>query len=604
MRVRRTLLLLLSSCDIIVWVYSINYYDCSTPKEVQTYRVENSCEIKNQTKVERKGYTLLQDWLLESIIGFSCRVTRSTLVEYCGLFSHMKLAQAPDIEVHYPLSVEQCLHLVNTEKFLNRNVKIGAETILHQNDLGGIQISDNAVSCRGQQARIGESVVNDILQVSQYKVTVIKEKFNVDVRKNQVEVMATHEMLPIQCGPESGGCQAVDRTFVWSMPSNRCTLEKVRTVTMEEDSGYLVDRTHKVLLKKGTPVPAGSGCPNVPLYLTEYPHLYLSETTNWLGPEMGNDLDMEVYIKGRDDYLAFELEGKINREDGALQRKSCEDSITHQLDQGGLLPLGGGAFMKRNGDTIKKFRCQQKVGVLEERDTCFSAIPISGGFVKPSNRIFTRYSAKKHCNHFFGLKIKSLDGVWLEINPHIKELPEPRELPLMEHELEHEDLSTGGIYTEGELKACTQHLEMGDYHDAIMESITYQSYGLGSNLQPMPFEAASNWIQKPEIGSPLKTFCKWIESWGTYICLIALLVEAGHLSVWLVAAWLTFAQAGVEGFKALLYLMCCKPLQHSQRVSRRNDRIRKQDRQRMTLDPPNTSTEEGLQGTYIVMNTP
>ncbi len=596
----RLLLLVLFNCIMKSWGYSIRYYDCSTPQEVQTYRVENSCAPDNHTKLERKGYTILQDRTLETMIGFSCRVTCSTITEYCGSFSHNKLAKAPDIEVHHPLSVEQCLHMVNTEKFLNKDIKIGAETTIHTEDLGVILTSDNSISCRGQPTKIGNSVVNDILQVSQWKVIVAKEKFNINIRKSQVEVMASHEMLPMECGPESGGCQVGDRTFVWTLPSNKCTLEKVRTVTMEEVNGYLVDRTHKVLLKKGTPLPAGRGCPNIPLYLTEYPHLYLSETADWQGPEMGNDLDMEVYIKGRDDYLAFELEGKINKEDGALRQKSCEDSITHQLDQGKLLPIGDGVFMKRNGDTVEKFRCQQEVGVLEERDICYNAIPIAGGFVKPSDRVFTRYAAKKHCNHFFGLKVHTLDGTWVEINPHIKELPKPKELPLMEHSLQHEDLSTGGIYTEGELKAWTQHLEMGDYHDAVLESISYQSYGTGSSLQPTPFEAANNWIQGPNFSSPWKTFSKWIEAWGTYICLMALMIEAIHLVVWLVAVSLTIIHDGVEGSKALLYLLCCKPLQHSQRISRRHDRIRRLDKRLGTQDPLDTSAEDGVQGTYTV----
>ena len=582
------------------WGHSIKYYDCSSPKEVQTYRVENSCVVSNTTKLTSKGYTILQDRTLDSMIGFSCQITRSTLTEYCGSFSHNKLAKAPDIEIHHPLTVEQCLHVVNTQKFLNKDIKIGGETTIHTQDLGVILTNDNSISCRGQPTKIGDNVINDILQVSQWKVVIVKEKFNVNIRKSQVEVMATHEMLPIECGPESEGCQVGDRTFVWTRPRNQCTLEKVRTVTMEEDSGYLVDRSNKVLLKKGTPLPAGRGCPNIPLYLTEYPHLYLSETTDWQGPEMGNDLDMEVYIKGRDDYLAFELEGKINKEDGALKQKSCEDSITHQLDQGKLLPIGGGIFMKRNGDTIEKFQCQQEIGVLEERDTCYNAIPISGGYVKPSNRVFTRYAAKKHCNHFFGLKIHTLDGTWVEINPHIKELPTPRELPLMEHNLQHEDLSTGGIYTEGELQAWTQHLEMGDYHDAILESITYQSYGTGGELEPNPFQTANKWGQEISLSSPWRVFTKWIESWGTYVCLLALLVEAVHLTVWVVAVSLTVIQDGVEGSKALLYLLCCKPIQHSQRISRRHDRLRKKDRMQGNTEPLNTSSEDGIQGSYTV----
>ena len=174
----------------------------------------------------------------------------------------------------------------------------------------------------------------------------------------------------------------------------------------------------------------------------------------------------------------------------------------------------------------------------------------------------------------------------------------------MEHSLQHKDLSTGGIYTEGELKAWTQHLEMGDYHDAVLESISYQSYGTGSSLQPTPFGVANNWIQGPGFSSPWKVFSKWIEAWGTYICLMALMVEAVHLVVWVVAVSLTIIHDGVKGSKALLYLLCCKPLQHSQRISKKHDRIRRLDRKLGTQDPLDTSAEDETQGSYTVNENP
>ena len=558
-----------------VYSYSITYYDCGTPKEVKTYQVEESCKYVNNTPKSSKTYTLLQERTLETLTGFSCRVTRSTLTEYCGSFSHNKLAKPPEIEMHHPLTVEECLHMVNTQSFLSKEIKIGAETTLWKEDLGVILITDNAISCRGQSTKIGNNVVNDILQVSQYRITVEKETFKVNMRKNQVEVIATHEMLPVECGPESKGCQTIGQTYVWSMPQNRCSLERIRTSTMEEDSGYLIDRTHKILLKKGTAIPAGRGCPKLPLFLTEYPQLYLSETAEWSGPEMGNDLNMDVYIKGRDDYITFELEEKINKENGALQQKGCEDSITHKLDQGELLPLGNGIFMKRNGDAVEKFRCKQRIGVIEEKEDCYDAIPIESGFVKPYDRVFTRYSAKKPCNAFFGLKVHTADRTWVEINPHIKKIPTPGELPLSEHSLKHEDLSTGGIYTEGEISAWTQHIELGDYHQAITRSISYQSYGSDQHTQGGTPYNTNTWDQQSILSGPWNLIKKWIRDWSTSICLVALLVEIAHLAIWVTAMVTTTIYDGIEGFKALTYLMCCRPLQHSQRIRKRNSRSKR-----------------------------
>lgn len=488
----------------------------------------------------------------------------------------MKLAKPPEIELHHSLDVDQCLHLVNTETFLSERIQIGAETTLYTEDLGNIQITDNAVSCRGQSTKINHEVVNDILQVSQWKVIVAKEKFNVDVRKSTVEVTSTHEMLPPECDMDSGGCQISDRTFVWIKPADRCTLEKIRTVTMEEENGYLIDKTHKILLKKLEKVPAGRACPTMTLYRTEYPQLYLSDTEVWTGPEMGNDLEIEVYIKGRDDYITFELERKINKENEKLQQKGCEDSITHKLDQEELLPMGGGTFMKRNGDTIEKFKCEHRVAPIEEREECYNTIPINSGYVKPYSRVLTQYAARKPCNNFFGLKIHTLDGTWVSIHGRdIVTIPPPGEIPLLEHEFKHEDLSTGGIYTEGELKAWNQHLELGDYHDAISKSLSYKNYGPSRGNAGDFFQSTTTWSQN--MLNPWERFRIFLTSWSTYICALALAIEAGRIAVWTCALAMTIFYDGVDGLRALTYMTCCQPFRHSKKISQRNLRIQQEE---------------------------
>lgn len=557
--------------------YSISYYDCSTPKEVKTYAIQEACTNHPANNTPSRTYTLLQNRRLETVTGFTCQVTRSTLTEYCGSFSHMKLAKPPEIELHHSLDVEQCMHLVNTERFLGEKIQIGAETTLYTEDSGVIQITDNAVSCRGQSMKINHNVVNDILQVSQYKVVVTKETFNVNVQKGQVEVAATHEMLPPECDLDAGGCRISDRTFVWTRPADRCTLERIRTVTMEEVDGYLIDRTHKILLKKLDQVPASGSCPTMTLYHTEYPQLYLSDTAEWTGAEMGNDLEIEIYIKGRDDYITFELEQKINTGNRRFKQQGCEDDITHKLDHEELLPVGGGTFMKRNGDTIEKFKCESKVAAIEEHEECYNTIPVAAGFVKPYSRVLTQYAARTPCNNFFGLKIHTLDGTWVSIHGRdIVVIPTPGEIPLLEHEFEHEDLSSGGIYTEGELSAWNQHLELGDYHDAISKSLSFKTYGPDRGSAGTFFQSTTTWNQDFML-NPWERFQVFLNSWSTYICALALAIEAGRIAVMACAFAMTLFYDGVDGLKALTYMTCCRSFRRSQKISQRNLRLKKEE---------------------------
>merc|ERR1712218_429107 len=144
--------------------------------------MSKACSPRTLERTQTVKYSLLQRKEILNMKGFSCRITRSTLTEYCGAYSHTKLAKTPDIEVSFPVSPQACLNMVNTGVFTTpsgnrQKIEINAENIIKSEDKGTLTIGDNSVSCRGQSMKFDSYIVEDILEVSQFKVTVIKEKF-------------------------------------------------------------------------------------------------------------------------------------------------------------------------------------------------------------------------------------------------------------------------------------------------------------------------------------------------------------------------------------------------------------------------------------------
>ena len=92
--------------------------------------------------------------------------------------------------------------------------------------------------------------MEDILEVSQYKVTVIEAKCLVG-HVNRVETAADQLRLPGRCSVTTRGCQTHDTTYVWIPPRDLCNLEEVRTVKLEKVQNFLVDYVNKVLLMEG-----------------------------------------------------------------------------------------------------------------------------------------------------------------------------------------------------------------------------------------------------------------------------------------------------------------------------------------------------------------
>ena len=89
--------------------YTIDYFDCRDIDKLTTYRMSKACNPRTLDGTKTVEYTLLQKKKVLDMKGFSCRITRSTLTEYCGAYSHTKLAKTPDIEVAYQVTPQQCL---------------------------------------------------------------------------------------------------------------------------------------------------------------------------------------------------------------------------------------------------------------------------------------------------------------------------------------------------------------------------------------------------------------------------------------------------------------------------------------------------------------
>ena len=365
--------------------YTIDYYDCREIDTVTTYKLTKACSPRTLERTETVAYTILQKKKVRSLTGYSCRISRSTLTQYCGAYSHTKLAKTPDVEVTHQTTPTQCLNIVNTGMFTTPSgaryeVSMNAQSVLKSEEKGTLTIGDNSVSCRGQTMRFpGNYIVDDILEVSQYKVTLLEEKFIVS-DDGRVETVADHLRLPTRCTVASRGCQIHDTTYVWQPPRDQCNLEEVRTVHMEEDGEFLVDYENKVLLKTGNTVPAPVGCPTTLLFATEYSNLYLA-TPGVKWSKMDDDADITTFIKARDDYLAFEMEKRMADQEAQTKSRICHDSLKDRQNE--LVQLEGPSFLRRNGDAVEHFKCAQKTAALTENlEVCYDEIPIAGGFVK------------------------------------------------------------------------------------------------------------------------------------------------------------------------------------------------------------------------------
>ena len=570
-----TVLVVLGVTNLItVHSYTIQYYDCNNVDKVHTYKLNSVCSQNSNSNNNTETFTMLQKRTISKLTGYSCKVTESRFRFYCGAYSHLKLATPPEIETTYAVTASTCMGMITSSTFTTPSghrvpIKLGHENVIHSNNAGVIQISSDKVACQGQSERIGNNVVEDyILDVSQHKVLVTKEKFIIS--GTRIETESDHTLLPNICTVDRHGCQTGQGTYAWYLPANQCDLEVIRTTTMMKEGDYLVDEDNRIIIKKMDPLPAPVKCPNTLIYTTEYTDIYLaSDPTGF--PALSGDLNFEDFVRGRDDFLGYYLEKKLLGQNQLIKQTMCQNNLNQDNDK--IIKLKDNLMSLRNGDTVQLFKCKPKEGQVMERKECFDAIPIlPEGYVKIESRVYTASANIKECNRHFPLKIKTKQS-WIELNPQIKKIAEPEDLPGEPADV-HLDMTQGGIYTPEELESWRRHLELGDLHNAISTSIAH-GVCIGNNLcettpgsQQTPYSLSA--LQLPNLQLSIWSIIdEHIKTYGTYISIVVILIEAARFLSFLAMFSQTLIVDGVLAAKALLYLVCCSTYRQTQKVQKR-----------------------------------
>ena len=101
--------------------YTITYFDCADISKLATYQLGEVCRLSLKpptgNNTNQVKYKIIQRTNSKRIQGFSCAVAKSKFVDYCGAYSHNKMAKAPTIETTVTLSPTTCMTMVNTQKF-------------------------------------------------------------------------------------------------------------------------------------------------------------------------------------------------------------------------------------------------------------------------------------------------------------------------------------------------------------------------------------------------------------------------------------------------------------------------------------------------------
>ena len=162
--------------------YQLRYNDCSKPTSISNINVKTACDKEKTMNNVTTTFRLLQRKRETRLKGFKCQILKSDFLLYCGAFSHQKMLRTPMIDVLSRVTVNHCWEMVTVQAFTApgsnhiEQLELGKENVLHVNSLGQLH-PDNNVWCEGQSIKIGGSVVNEAIELTQCKIMLIEENF-------------------------------------------------------------------------------------------------------------------------------------------------------------------------------------------------------------------------------------------------------------------------------------------------------------------------------------------------------------------------------------------------------------------------------------------
>ena len=555
--------------------YKISYKNCQKPLRIQRFSALEICDESPEEKSEPENYNLIQPKREIQMSGYRCSIKKSAHLLYCGAFSHTKLLQPPQVDVPRRVTPAECRQIVNSKKFmvpgqtLELRVEMDTENIFAVDELGTVHTSHN-VYCEGQSMKINGNVVENVVELAQYRILLTREKFIQS--GDTVEAVNDHIKLPPTCNVGSRGCETHTGTFIWNPPQDRCLFELIRSDgRFHKEGDNLVDHNLKLRLRVTSDAIMTNNCPTGRIYYTDNPGLMLTKTEGY--PKMmPTDVDIFLYMSARADYLQFNIEKDRVNLRKFVKATACSSEYTKVQNE--IFTLGEHQAMRR-GDLIYVFSCREETGNIIAGDQCYDSIAIEGNkFVDPITKVMSLHATPVECNKEFPLVVKTEGQGWVSITSVIKPISEPLKIHVDEASEKHESMLGDGVFTREEEQSWLSIADYGFFKNAVLDKFSrgvcrsegkcvlqstpaLASYNL-ENMIDREIEEISGW----------KKINTWITDHVGWLCIAVLLIWTGQALFCIGIFVETLITKGIEAGAASLYILFCVGPYNMRRMKR------------------------------------
>lgn len=365
----------------------LSVLDCRKPKAIQYGSYPELCSQPTTSvdfsKDHQEKYTIVQHIDKQVLKGYRCTKYVSTMTNYCGAFSHLKLLRPPTFLVKEDVPIEVCKNTYKTGSYspseLNRSFPLPINSQLNYQAVtqGTITVTPSNIQCKGIEAYVDGILHPEVLTMIDAKILIEEVDFEVNHETQEIVDLTNRDKMDPECYGKTS-CFANNNTYVIIDKVNKCKLRTVReskmiisvVTTVSGTKKLLVDIENDFALEVKETVPPRTECMKyiTKMESTNMDQIFVVKNTyhkNSKLPVIDSDqVDLRIEQVASSTYLSFQQAQRDNVFGKRISEKLCA-TIANSLQNVERSPFHENGVLKLQGDLIVHTLCTPKVALTQ-----------------------------------------------------------------------------------------------------------------------------------------------------------------------------------------------------------------------------------------------
>ena len=502
---------------------------------------------------------------VESVIGYECHISITTLVNYCGAYSHTKDTGESTFGVPTRVSKEECQNMVNkgfySTEYSSFPIKMDGLTYFNLYTHGSITMTGTNIGCTGAGVRLRNGETNTNMLRSQHYTVSLKQ---IHLTRMNGNIINPSRQTVVGSDESDVGYQG-SRTYIWNkINKDECNLLQITRASFKTGHDNTVFSDVRGIALTTHHTFHDSKC-NIMLTATNLEGVFLVDPDE--------DITRVHLVDAANIHLNDHYEAQIKFLNLKVQRNmqsfymDGSSSVCHAVQTSPVAStswVSGSQFLRNLGDCSVSFSCKKiVVAPILNSTRCFARLPvqdISGKtyFLDQTNRMLMDHSPPSPCqpsllpayrNQDDEIVIYSPDRVILRVD----------EVPQNEATLD-----STGLYSAGLIKDWLQNSYLQSFADNVFPYIA-DSFCTDCSSSQKAYDISliqAQWEKVSQLSPPTIFWGYSLEKIGNYCSIIVVVVMTLNI-LFMIVNWaikICIFQRDSTKISTTLARACCADL--------------------------------------------